>query len=94
MISIITGCAGPGRLYTNVVEPYTKNFHDTPIGSKKCVLRDYTIQVNNVSAEWITEYFADALKEAGIQKFYYAEMHTFSVLFGLYQRKTLIVYGD
>jgi hypothetical protein len=94
LTSILTGCASLGVLFTHVVEPYTENFHNTPIGSKQCILRDHTIQVNSVSAEWVTEYFADALKEAGIEKFYYAEMRTFSVLFGLYKRKTIIVHGD
>jgi hypothetical protein len=94
IVLMAAGCGGSGRLYTNVVQPYTTNFDNTPIGSKVCILRDHTVQVNRVSAEWVTEYFADALKAAGIKKVYYAEVKTFSILLGIYQRKTLIIYGD
>ena len=37
---------------------------------------------------------AEKIKKAGIKKIHYSEMRTFSVLFGIYKRKTLIVYGD
>ncbi|MBN1847868.1 MAG: hypothetical protein JW932_04715 [Deltaproteobacteria bacterium] len=94
LIVLFTGYACSGRLYSNTVRPYTTNFDNTPIGSKVCILRDHTVQVNRVSAEWVTEHFADALRTAGIKKVYYAELKTFIILFGLYQRKTLIIYGD
>ena len=93
IVWLLAGC-GSGVLYTNVVEPYTTNFENTPVGSKRCVLRDHKVQVNRVSAEWVTEHFASTLKAAGITKVYYAELKTFNILSGIYQRKTLIIYGD
>ena len=93
IIWMTSGCCA-GGLYTNVIQPHTTNFHDTPIGTKMCILRDHRVQVNRVSAEWVTEHFANILKAAGITKVYYVDVKNFSILLGLYQRKTLIIYGD
>ena len=94
MVFLMSGCGGRGIIYTSTVQPFVTDFNHTPTGSKKCVIRDHTIQINNVSVEWIAEHFAETLKKAGIKKIHYSEMRTFSVLFGIYKRKTLIVYGD
>jgi hypothetical protein len=47
-----------------------------------------------VSALWSNKAIAEACKEAGISKIYYADRRTFSVLFGSYRKRTLIIYGD
>lgn len=91
-------CIGCGVLYTNVVKPHSTDFNNTQIGSKHCTINDHKIKEPitgySMSAEWITKEIAGAIKEAGIEKINYTEMKTFSVFFGAYKCKTLIVYGD
>jgi len=101
LIPIIISSIGCGVLYTNVVRPHSRDFNNTPIGSKKCTLSAYKIQVSivplarsRVSAEWDTEQINDATQKAGITKIYYTELKTQEILLGTYRRQTLIIYGD
>jgi hypothetical protein len=97
----IISSPGCGVLYTNVVRPHSRDFNNTPIGSKKCTLSAHKIQVpiaplarSRVSAEWDTERINDAAQKAGITKIYYTELKTQEILLGTYRRQTLIIYGD
>lgn len=67
-------------------------------GKKRCEVRNHKVKSplgdGQISAEWNTSVIAKAAREAGIEQIYYADKRTFSVLFGLYRRETLIIYGD
>jgi hypothetical protein len=93
--------SGCGLIYTNVVRPHSRDFNNTPIGSKQCTINAHKIQVpvmplarSRVSAEWDTECISDAAQKAGITKIYYTEIHTLEILLGTYKRSSLIIYGD
>ena len=92
------GCAIQGRLYSNLTEPYSKNFNKTPIGTKTCVIKDHRLREPisnyNFSAEWTNETIAAAAEKAGLSEIYYADIHTFSLLFEIYRKRTLILYGE
>ncbi len=94
----ISGCSVTGRLYTNIVEPLTEDFNNTPVGTKTCVIKNYRFREPvsrvNVSVEWTTKDIAEQARKAGITNIYYMDVHTFSVLLELYRRKSIIVYGD
>lgn len=94
---LLGGCLS-GRLYQDTVEPYTTDFHDTPVGSKRCVLNTHKVQEPfsgyGVNAEWYTDTIVRQLLEAGITKVYYADLRTFTILWNIYTRKQIIVYGD
>lgn len=93
-----TSCSMDGRLYTNKVIPFSENFHDTPKGSKVCYVKDFKVKEPisgyNISAEWTTSAVIEEARKAGIEKIHYADLKIFSVLLGIYSKKTLIVYGD
>lgn len=101
---LLTGCSGvgstmvQGNLYTNVVQPYSTDFHDSPVGSKRCVLDEHQfrepISGYGVSVEWTAGRILAAAKAAGISRVSYTEMQTLSFLMGIYRRQRLIVHGD
>jgi hypothetical protein len=99
MLSLATaGCAGQGMLYTRVVSPYSTDFHATPAGSKTCRVNEYILKDpvggTHVSVDYTLRVVQKAAREAGITNLYYADLETFSILQGIYTRKTLILSGD
>ncbi len=100
--AVLQGCRAnrplKGRLWTNTVRPYSTNFRSTPTGTKSCVIRDYRIREPltryNVSAEWDTDAIRRAAGRAGITRINYMDQETFSLLFGAFRRRKLIVHGD
>ena len=93
--------SGCGLLYTNVTRPYSRDFNNTPVGSKKGTVSAHKVQVplfpvtsSRLSAEWDTADVNKAAREAGITTIYYADVHTLGFLFSTYRRSTLIIYGD
>jgi hypothetical protein len=93
-ITVFTGC---GVIYTNTIRPKSTDFKSTPIGTKSCAINAYRLKEPvsrlGLSGEWDTKDIINAAKEAGITEIYYTEMHTLSILFSSYRRKTLIIYG-
>lgn len=101
IIPVMIVSSSCGLLYTNVTRPHSRDFNNTPIGSKKCTIRAYKVQVpiiplarSRVSAEWNTERINKAAQKAGITKIYYTELKTQEFLIGTYRRQTFIIYGD
>ena len=99
LISFVSSCSMlDGRLYTNKVIPYSEDFKETPIGSKVCYVDDFKVKEPvsgyNISAEWMTSSVIEQARQEGISKIYYADLRVFSILMGIYSKKTLIVYGD
>ena len=101
---LLAGCSGigsslvQGNIYTNVVLPYTTDFQDSSVGSKRCVLDEYQLREPvsgyGVSVEWTTGRILAAAQAAGISRISYTEMQTMSILMGIYRRQRLIIYGD
>lgn len=93
-----TGCAAPGFLYTNTVEPYSDNFTDTSIGTKVCRVTDHQVRVpvsgQSITALWSLDHIRRALDEAGISRICYVDRETISILRGVYRRRQLIIYGE
>ena len=98
LLLICASCSVNGLLYTNKVIPYSDNFKETPIASKVCYVDDFKVKEPvsgfNLQAEWMTSAVINEARKAGIKEIHYADMKIFSVLLGLYTKKTLIVYGD
>ena len=94
------GCArpGPGRLYANVVRPYSTDFNHTSVGSKQCIIKDYRLKEPvsgyGVTVEWSSSQIQAAARSAGIERISYIDVQTISLLMGLYSRRKLIIYGD
>lgn len=87
-----------GGLYRNTVKPLERNFNNTPVGTKSCVISAYKLKEPvsgyGLSAEWDTSYILRAMKEAGMSRACHMELHDFSIFFGTYSRRQIVVYGD
>ncbi len=98
IVVFFSGCALEGRLFSNTVAPLSSDFNNTPVGLKKCVIKNYRVREPvsrlNVSAEWSRGYVAEQAREAGIENIYYMDVRVLSFLLGIYRRKDLIIYGD
>ena len=100
LILALSGCVTPpyGFLYTRKVVPYTREFRETPVGMKQCVVREHQIKEPfsgySMYVEWSAGYLQSEAKKAGITTIHYVDKETLSLLFGIYKRESLIVYGD
>jgi hypothetical protein len=98
IIVFAAGCSVSGKLYTKSVMPFSEDFNNTPAGSKFCVVDrpriTEPITGYDIYVEWTEGKIVDAARRAGMTKIYYADEETFSILFNLYERKRLILYGD
>ena len=92
---LLNGC---GILYTNITEPYTTDFNNTPVGSTKCTIRIHKIREPitgyGISAEWDVKTISEAMKKAGMKEVYFADIQTLTLLLETYRMRTLILYGD
>ena len=96
---LLLGCADRrGLLYTSMVEPYSREFRETPVGEKAVVINNHRFKEPvsrlNISGEWDTDEIERLAREAGITEIHYIDIKTLSILLGTYRRQTLIVYGD
>lgn len=94
---------GCGLLYTNVVRSDSRDFNNTPIGSKSFSLSAYRVQIplflpfsrfTRASAQWDNERINELARQTGMHKIYYSDFKTEEILMGTFRRQTIIVYGD
>ena len=82
----LSGCA-----YVNTRSPYDDNLNETTLGAK-------TGQASNHSLLWLFAWgdasYAAAAANGEITVLRHSDVEYFTVLFGLYMRRTIIVYGD
>jgi len=92
------GCLGRGTLYTRTVEPYSEDFHNTPVGTKTCRVDEHILREPftraDVSVSFTSRVVSEAAQKAGMTNIYYADLETFSVMKGVYEKRTLILSGD
>lgn len=90
---LLTGC-----LYSNTVSPYSTEFNNTSVGTKRCIINDYRVKEPftglNMTAEWSNGFILKEAKKAGINNIYYIDVKTLSIFFETFKQETLIVYGD
>ena len=97
---LLAACAGlaPGQLYTHITLPHSRNFHDTPVGTKRITLDERSLREPltgaGISVEWSEDLIRSEAKKAGITRIAYVERQILSVLFGIYTHQKWIVYGD
>ncbi len=93
----LPGCLS-GLIVNVTTEPLVTNMKGTPIGTRRVTLDRHQIREPltrlQLRAEWASNAIGDAAKRKGLKKVYYADLHTLSILFGIYQQKEVIVYGD
>ena len=93
------GCApAKGWLYTDTVEPFCTNMHNTPVGERVGVANTKQLKIPylapGLTAVWSSNALADAARNAGITKLQYCDLYTWSLLGGIWQQDNIIVYGE
>lgn len=96
---LLAGCSLPrGLIYSDTTAPYSSEFNETPVGTKRCVIRSHQIKEpvtgRSIYAEWSADLILREAQKAGIKEIYYMDKRTLSILVGIYKRESLIVYGD
>ena len=91
LCTLCVGCGG--RIFTDQTVPLTTNFHNTPVATgdgegdvKHFQLRPY------LDLQWDQNAIGEIAKKKGMDKVYYADIHTFSIL-GIWNQYTVHVYG-
>ncbi len=94
---VCSGCAR-GYLFTYTVTPLTRNLDATPVGSRQVSLDLYRLREPiteiNIEAQWNSNAIGEAARVAGLEKIYYADLRTLSILGGLFRNTTILVSGD
>ena len=100
LVILMTGCSSimTGYIFTHTVHPYSTDFNNTPVGTRKCIIANYQVREPisgyGASAEWNMRTISQAARDAGITNLYYADIHTLSLFRRIYRRKALVLYGD
>jgi len=85
-VSLFSGCA-----YVHTRAPYDANLDNTEIGSKLG-------KASNYSLLWLVAWgdgsYAEAARNGNIKVMKHADIEVVSVLFGVYVRRTVLVYGE
>lgn len=87
IIFTVSGCA----VYGNIKAPFDTDLNRTDLGSKKGVATAYSLLW---LVAWGDASYAAAAQNGDITVLKHADQHTVQVLFGLYTRWRVIVYGD
>ena len=86
---------GSGVLYTHRVEPLTH--HYTPIqvaqGDNDSSGYETELQFHYVTVLWGENGIGEIARQAGFQTIHYADIERRSILFGIWSRNTVRIYG-
>jgi len=91
IIIIIVGLAFWGCAFVNVKTPYDSDLDRTELGSKKGTAEAYSVFW---LFAWGDASYAKAAENGGISILRSADQEIFHILFGLYTRWRVVVYGD
>ena len=92
----LSGCVY-GAVYSSTRQPLVTNMRETPKGVLRgqagtCLL-SIPVSAAQLSVGWDSRAIGDAARKAGMTEIYYADLHTRSVLLGLWEQETVEVYG-
>lgn len=97
VVPAVSGCTS-GFLYTNVTFPLTTDMTRTPVGSTVASVSSKLLQEPftglDLSVEWDSRALGDAARKADFETIYFADIHTISILGGLWERKAVLVWGQ
>ena len=91
LLVVIIAIAVCSCAYVNVKTPYDTNLDKTELGSKKGVAQAYSILW---LFTWGDTSYATAAKNGDITVIRHADQEIQQILFGLYTRWRIVVYGD
>lgn len=91
IIILIVGLAVYGCAFVDVKTPYDSDLNQTELGSKKGTAEAYSLFW---LVAWGDASYARAAENGGITVLRSADQEIFQILFGLYTRWRVVVYGD
>lgn len=87
-----------GILYTDVVVPLSTDMNNTPVGEVQAQGSSHFVKEPvsslGISAEWSSYAIGEAAAAKPLGELNYADLKVFSVFGKVYQRTTVLVYGD
>lgn len=98
-VLMIFSCCSCGWLYTNTTTPLTCDIHNgTPVMYEKGSSNQFQLQepitAAGMKVVWASNGIGDVAKKRGLKNIYYADLIHKSILLGIYQRDTVVVYGE
>lgn len=98
LVTALGGCT-PGFIYTDQVVPLTLNMDRTPRAIRMASSSTKSVKVPllssaDISAGWSSSAIGDAAKRGGLERIYYADHETFSILGGVWRQETVQVWGE
>lgn len=91
VVLLVSGCVS-GRIYTNVTEPLTTNFSETPVMGDKGKGDVIKIEYNSMQVQFNDNSIGHIAKKAGLEEIHYADKQTISIL-GIWTSTYVHVYG-
>ncbi len=83
--ALLVSTQGCGMLYTNIVRSESRDFNNTPVGSKSFSLSAYRVQIplflpfsrlTRASAQWDNDKINERAQESGMTRIYYTDFKT------------------
>ena len=96
----LSGCGviSRGLVYTDTTQPLCKDFRSTALGSKSASGSSKRVGIPttrvDIGAEWDSRAIGDIAKEHGITTVHGCDSRRESILFGLWRRDEVIIYGE
>ena len=86
---------GNGVLYTHKVEPLTHHYTPIPVAQadKNSSGDETELQFRYVTVLWGKNAIGEVAKRAGFQTIHYADIERRSILFGIWSRNIVRIYG-
>lgn len=100
LAAVISGCGmiSRGILYTDTTQPLCKDARGTILGDVTSRGSSKRLQIPttrvDIGAEWDSRAIGDIAREHGMKTVYACDSRRQSILFGLWRRDEVIVYGD
>lgn len=97
---VLSGCGviSRGILYTDTTQPLCKDARGTILGDVASRGSSKRLQIPttrvDIGAEWDSRAIGDIAREHGMKTVYACDSRRQSILFGLWRRDEVIVYGD
>jgi hypothetical protein len=93
----LSGCTY-GLLYTNVHRPLSTNMNSTVVQGDSTTSENQGVSLPlgriNLSARWSNQAIGEAAQQAGITNIHYLDLHTVSVLLGIWGYSEVTVVGE
>ena len=100
LIFLLTGCGviTRGVIYTDTTQPLCKDARGTIIGNVSSRGSSKRLQIPttrvDIGAEWDSRAIGDIAREHGMKTVYTCDARRQSILFGLWRRDEVIIYGE